>query len=152
MGCKSKCHCCCKSLWFESYYPGCGSTSLCITTYYSEAVGPYISFAKILVSLMEKPHVDFGLKLLRADVMVIPGLYRFVQETIKKQVASMYLLPKILEVPVIDLSKASKKPVGILLVKVVRAQNLRKKDLLGKSDPYVKLKMSDDKLPSKKQQ
>jgi Ca2+-dependent lipid-binding protein len=46
--------------------------------------------------------------------------------------------------------RASKKPVGILLVKVVRAQNLRKKDLLGKSDPYVKLKMSDDKLPSKK--
>ena len=46
--------------------------------------------------------------------------------------------------------RASKRPVGILLVKVVRAQNLRKKDLLGKSDPYVKLKMSDDKLPSKK--
>ncbi|RCV32002.1 hypothetical protein SETIT_6G223000v2 [Setaria italica] len=129
----------------------CGSTSLCITTYYSEAIGPYISFAKILVSLVEKPHVDFGLKLLGADVTIIPGLYRFVQETIKKkQVASMYLLPKTLEVPIIDPSKASKKPVGILLVKVVRAQNLRKKDLLGKSDPYVKLKMSDDKLPSKK--
>ncbi|XP_028063216.1 synaptotagmin-1-like [Camellia sinensis] len=35
--------------------------------------------AKILVSLMEKPHVDFGLKLLGADAMSIPGLYRFVQ-------------------------------------------------------------------------
>jgi Ca2+-dependent lipid-binding protein len=46
--------------------------------------------------------------------------------------------------------RASKKPVGILLMKVLRAQNLRKKDLLGKSDPYVKLKMSDDKLPSNK--
>ncbi|PWZ52677.1 hypothetical protein Zm00014a_015832 [Zea mays] len=118
-------------------------------------------FAKILVSLMEKPHVDFGLKILGADVMAIPGLYRFVQETIKKQVAIMYLWPKALEVPIMDPSKgvllmgfksprASKKPVGILLVKVVRAQKLRKKDLLGKSDPYVKLKMSDDKLPSKK--
>ncbi|EAZ09906.1 hypothetical protein OsI_32201 [Oryza sativa Indica Group] len=107
-------------------------------------------FAKILVSLMEKPHVDFGLKLFGADLMAIPGLYRFVQETIKKQVASMYLWPKTLEVPIMDPSKASKKPVGILLVKVLRAQNLRKKDLLGKSDPYVKLKMSDDKLPSKK--
>ncbi|KAL8131597.1 hypothetical protein AgCh_007515 [Apium graveolens] len=38
---------------------------------------PY--FAKILVSLMEKPHVDFGLKLLGADAMSIPGLYSFVQ-------------------------------------------------------------------------
>ncbi|KAL8155357.1 hypothetical protein AgCh_000661 [Apium graveolens] len=36
-------------------------------------------FAKILVSLMEKPHVDFGLKLLEADAMSIPGLYSFVQ-------------------------------------------------------------------------
>ncbi|XP_040384999.1 synaptotagmin-2-like [Oryza brachyantha] len=107
-------------------------------------------FAKILVSLMEKPHVDFGLKLLGADVMAIPILYSFVQETIKKQLASMYLWPKTLEVPIMDPSKASKRPVGILLVKVLRAQNLQKKDLLGKSDPYVKLTMSDDKLPSKK--
>ncbi|KAL8114348.1 hypothetical protein AgCh_021269 [Apium graveolens] len=36
-------------------------------------------FAKILVSLMEKPHIDFGLKLLGADAMSIQGLYSFVQ-------------------------------------------------------------------------
>uniref|UniRef100_A0A2P2KZP5 Uncharacterized protein MANES_05G145400 n=1 Tax=Rhizophora mucronata TaxID=61149 RepID=A0A2P2KZP5_RHIMU len=36
-------------------------------------------FANIQVSLMEKPHVDFGLKLLGADTMSIPGLYRFIQ-------------------------------------------------------------------------
>ncbi|CAL9153098.1 unnamed protein product [Musa hybrid cultivar] len=107
-------------------------------------------FAKILVSLMDKPHVDFGLKLLGADLMAIPGLYRFVQETIKNQVANMYLWPKTLEVPVLDVSKASRKPVGILHLKVIRAYKLKKKDLLGKSDPYVKLKLGDDKLPSKK--
>uniref|UniRef100_A0A2N9FQT0 C2 domain-containing protein n=1 Tax=Fagus sylvatica TaxID=28930 RepID=A0A2N9FQT0_FAGSY len=78
-------------------------------------------FAKICVSLMEKPHVDFGLKLFGADAMSIPGLYR-----------------------------AMKKPVGILHVKVVRAMKLKKKDLLGGSDPYVKLKLTEDKLPSKK--
>lgn len=43
-----------------------------------------------------------------------------------------------------------KKPVGILNVKVVRAMKLKKKDLLGASDPYVKLKLSEEKLPSKK--
>ncbi|XP_031476150.1 synaptotagmin-2-like [Nymphaea colorata] len=107
-------------------------------------------FAKILVSLMEKPHVDFGLKLLGGDVMSIPGLYRFVQETIKDQVANMYLWPKTLEVAIMDLSKAMQKPVAILQVKVVRATKLKKKDLLGKSDPYVKLKLTEDKLPSKK--
>ncbi|KAL3514786.1 hypothetical protein ACH5RR_027503 [Cinchona calisaya] len=107
-------------------------------------------FAKILVSLMEKPHVDFGLKLFGADAMSIPGLYRFVQELIKDQVANMYLWPKTLEVQILDPATAMKKPVGILNVKVLRAMKLKKKDLLGASDPYVKLKLSDDKLPSKK--
>ncbi|KAL2895400.1 Synaptotagmin-2 [Bienertia sinuspersici] len=107
-------------------------------------------FANIYVSLMEKPHVDFGLKLLGADAMAIPGLYRFVQEMIKEQVANMYLWPKTLEIPILDPGKARKKPVGILHVKVVKAMNLKKKDLLGASDPYVKLKLTEDKLPSKK--
>lgn len=107
-------------------------------------------FANIFVSLMEKPHVDFGLKALGADAMSIPGLYRFVQELIKDQVANMYLWPKTLVVPVMDPAKALKRPVGILNVKVVRAMKLKKKDLLGASDPYVKLKLTDDKLPSKK--
>lgn len=43
-----------------------------------------------------------------------------------------------------------KKPVGILHVKVLRAMKLKKKDLFGASDPYLKLKLTEDKLPSKK--
>lgn len=43
-----------------------------------------------------------------------------------------------------------KKPVGILDVKVLRAMKLKKKDLLGKSDPYVKLKLTEEKLSTKK--
>ncbi|KAF2302053.1 hypothetical protein GH714_031854 [Hevea brasiliensis] len=107
-------------------------------------------FAKIYVSLMEKPHVDFGLKLVGADLMSIPGLYRVVQEIIKDQVANMYLWPKTLEVPIMDSTKALKKPVGILCVKVLRAMELKKKDLMGASDPYVKIKLTEDNLPSKK--
>ncbi|XP_019169227.1 PREDICTED: synaptotagmin-1-like [Ipomoea nil] len=107
-------------------------------------------FATIYVSLMDKPHVDFGLKILGADLMSIPGLYRFVQEIIKDQVANMYLWPKTLEVQILDPSKAMKRPVGILHVKILRATQLRKKDLLGASDPYVKLKLTESKLPSKK--
>lgn len=40
--------------------------------------------------------------------------------------------------------------MGILHVKVLRAIELRNKEVLGKSDPYVKLKLSEDKLLSKK--
>ncbi|OAP14621.1 SYTB [Arabidopsis thaliana] len=107
-------------------------------------------FANIFVSLMDKPQVDFGLKLLGADVMAIPGLYRFVQEIIKDQVANMYLWPKTLNVQIMDPSKAMKKPVGLLSVKVIKAIKLKKKDLLGGSDPYVKLTLSGDKVPGKK--
>lgn len=45
---------------------------------------------------------------------------------------------------------AIKKPVGILHVNVVRAIKLLKMDLLGTSDPYVKLTLTGDKLPAKK--
>ncbi|GLU04595.1 hypothetical protein SLE2022_217330 [Rubroshorea leprosula] len=107
-------------------------------------------FAKICVSLMEKPHVDFGLKLLGADAMSIPGLYRFVQELIKEQVANMYLWPKTLEVTIMDPSKAIKKPVGILNVKVLRAMKLKRKDLIGSSDPYIKLTLTEDKVATTK--
>ena len=46
--------------------------------------------------------------------------------------------------------RAMKKPVGILHVKVLKALKLKKKDLFGASDPYLKLKLTEDKLPSKK--
>ncbi|OVA18052.1 C2 calcium-dependent membrane targeting [Macleaya cordata] len=108
-------------------------------------------FSSIEVSLMEKPHVDFGMKVLGGDIMAIPGLYRYVQETIRKQVASLYLWPQILEIPILDSSVgATKKPVGILLVKVVRALKLLKMDFLGTSDPYVILSLSGERLPPKK--
>ncbi|GER51268.1 calcium-dependent lipid-binding family protein [Striga asiatica] len=108
-------------------------------------------FANIIVSLMEKPFIDFGVNVLGGDIMSIPGLYRYVQERIKREVASLYLWPKRLDIPVLDASTvAIKKPVGILHVKVVRAVKLLKMDLLGLSDPYVKLSLSGEKLSTKK--
>lgn len=41
-------------------------------------------FASVTVSLMEKPHIDFGMKILGGDVMSIPGLYQFVQVLLGK--------------------------------------------------------------------
>ncbi|XP_009343270.1 synaptotagmin-3-like [Pyrus x bretschneideri] len=109
-------------------------------------------FANVVVSLIDKPHVDFGLKIQGGDVMAIPGLYQFIQEFIKRQVASLYLWPQTLDIPILDssLSGTIKKPVGILHVKVVKALKLLKMDIIGTSDPYVKIKLSGERLPSKK--
>lgn len=108
-------------------------------------------FANIVASLMEKPQIDFGFKTMGGDIMSIPGLYRFIQERIKKQVANLYLWPLVLEIPILDSSiLATKKPVGILNVKVVQALKLLKMDLLGTSDPYVKLSLSGGGLSAKK--
>ncbi|KAI3731001.1 hypothetical protein L1987_62184 [Smallanthus sonchifolius] len=114
-------------------------------------VSTFPCFSNVIVSLMEKPHVDFGLKILGGDVMAIPGLYRLVQDAIIKEVAKLYLWPQTLEIPILDSSLGIvKKPVGVLHVKVLRATNLMKMDILGLSDPYVKLKLSGEMLPSKK--
>lgn len=62
-----------------------------------------------------------------------------------------FINPHLLPYSTSDYSRvALKKPVGILHVKVVRATKLLKMDLLGLSDPYVKLSLSGEKLPSKK--
>lgn len=64
-----------------------------------------------------------------------------------------HILTKILDVDQVNslkISRALRKPVGILHVKVLHAVKLKKKDLLGASDPYVKIKLTEDKLPSKK--
>ncbi|XP_016206039.1 synaptotagmin-2-like [Arachis ipaensis] len=77
-------------------------------------------------------------------------LYYYFQELIKDQVANMYLWPKTLDVQIMDPAKAMRRAIGILVVKVVRAMKLKKKDLLGASDPYVKIKLSGDNMPAKK--
>ncbi|KNA15372.1 hypothetical protein SOVF_098840 [Spinacia oleracea] len=119
--------------------------------HFKPLVPTFPCFASIVVSLMGQPHVDFGLKVLGGDIMSIPGLYRLVQETIKKQVASLYHWPQSLVIPVLDTSTAAlQKPVGILHVKVIRAMKLLKMDILGTSDPYVKLRLSGLKRPAKK--
>ncbi|KAM7263420.1 hypothetical protein ACFE04_001103 [Oxalis oulophora] len=108
-------------------------------------------FSNITVSLLHKPDIDFGLKLLGVDLMAIPGLYRFVQETIKKQIVRLYHWPQFYEIPILDgPAGGMKKPVGILHVKVVRAVKLLKMDFMGASDPYVKLSLSGERLPAKK--
>ncbi|KAK7831032.1 synaptotagmin-2 [Quercus suber] len=103
-----------------------------------------------------RPHVDFGLKLLGADAMAIPGLYRSLLK-IKLQKCIYGQSPRSTNIGsnkdmlmLLNFGRAMIRPVGILHVKILRAMKLKRKDLLGSSDPYVKFKLTEDKLPSKK--
>ncbi|XP_057805412.1 synaptotagmin-3-like [Salvia miltiorrhiza] len=108
-------------------------------------------FSSIAVSLMEKPKIDFGLRIMGGDIMSVPGVYQIVQEVVARQVAKLYLWPQTYEIDILDSSiGATKKPVGILHVKVVRAHNLLNMDFLSTSDPYVKLSLTGERLPLKK--
>ncbi|XWS59669.1 hypothetical protein CRYUN_Cryun08bG0141600 [Craigia yunnanensis] len=95
---------------------------------------------------MEKPQVDFGLKLLGGDIMSITGLYQYLQMLLTANAGIVKYKTHIATVKL----RATKKPVGILHVKVVKALKLLKMDLLGSSDPYVKLSPSGERLPPKK--
>ncbi|XP_042471455.1 synaptotagmin-3-like [Zingiber officinale] len=80
-------------------------------------------FANLSISLMEKPNVDFEFKIFGGDIMVVPGLYRFIQtatrlsalmpfgiynhvnliDTIATQVSDIYHWPNLLEIPILIL-------------------------------------------------
>lgn len=108
-------------------------------------------FSTVAISLMEKPRIDFGLRVMGGDIMAIPGLYQCVQEVVRKQLAKLYLWPQTYEIDILDSSiGADRKPVGILHVKIVKANNLLNKDFLSQSDPYVKLSLTGERLLSKK--
>ncbi|CAI5468894.1 unnamed protein product [Closterium sp. Yama58-4] len=92
-------------------------------------------FSTITVSLMDKPQVDFGLKVLGLDVMAIPGLYTYVQKTIGNTVASMYMWPKVLEV----YDDQPLAPIGWLVITHIKGTKLRNLGgMMAKSDPYVR--------------
>ncbi|XP_006354332.1 synaptotagmin-3-like isoform X2 [Solanum tuberosum] len=151
MGWKSKYSCgieviISKNLGTVGRFPSC-----CYSKGDTETFCPNLPMLFKHSSIIDKEEVDFGLKVIGGDLMAIPGLHHFVQETISKQVARLYLWPQTLDIPILDSSiGAVKKPVGILHVKVLRAQKLLNMDFLSKSDPYVKLSLGGDMLPAKK--
>ncbi len=114
-------------------------------------------FGAVSVCFMEKPYVDFSLKVAGLDVMSLgPGdanVSHAVGNVIKNTIETMMLFPKKMVIPMINdvdiKSLSNPAPVGVLLVTMNGARSLRKADTFGKSDPFAVLTVTEQTFQTK---
>ncbi|KAL0379619.1 UNVERIFIED_CONTAM: Synaptotagmin-5 [Sesamum angustifolium] len=91
---------------------------------------PCISAVVVALLAEPKPRIDYTLKAVGGSLTAIPGISDMIDN--KKYVSSpcfMRLVATLIELEL--------KPVGKLTVTVIRANDLKNMELIGKSDPYV---------------
>ncbi|KAH0884430.1 hypothetical protein HID58_060526 [Brassica napus] len=102
----------------------------------------YLTFTNFLNYLNQpKPRIDYTLKAVGGSLTAIPGLSDMIDDTVDSIVKDMLQWPHRIVVPIggipVDISELELKPQGKLIVTVVKATNLKNKELIGKSDPYA---------------
>ncbi|KAI7756134.1 hypothetical protein M8C21_013444 [Ambrosia artemisiifolia] len=98
-------------------------------------------FGAVSFSLRHNKNLDFKLKVVGGDLSSIPGVADALESTIRDAVEDSITWPVRKIIPILpgDYSDLELKPVGTLEVKLVQAQGLKNKDIIGKSDPYAEL-------------
>uniref|UniRef100_A0A0E0CY51 C2 domain-containing protein n=1 Tax=Oryza meridionalis TaxID=40149 RepID=A0A0E0CY51_9ORYZ len=104
---------------------------------------PCISAVVVALLAEPKPRIDYILKAVGGSLTAMPGLSDMIDDTVASLIADMLQWPHRIVVPLggvdVDVSDLELKPHGKLTVTVVRAESLKNKELIGKSDPYVVL-------------
>eukprot|EP00611_Tribonema_gayanum_P017108 TRINITY_DN2965_c0_g1_i1.p1 TRINITY_DN2965_c0_g1~~TRINITY_DN2965_c0_g1_i1.p1 ORF type:complete len:919 (-),score=417.99 TRINITY_DN2965_c0_g1_i1:786-3542(-) len=111
-------------------------------------------FGNLSVCFMERPYVDFTFKVGAVDLMSlgptelnIASAVSAVTKMVLQDIVPV-LYPQKMVIPIIDpkdlAGLAAPAPTGVLQLEVVGADNLRKADLMGKSDPYVVIKLGEE--------
>ncbi|KAK6142871.1 hypothetical protein DH2020_023219 [Rehmannia glutinosa] len=102
---------------------------------------PCISAVVVALLAEPKPQIDYTLKAVGGSLTAIPGISDMIDDTVNSIVTDMLQWPHRIVVPIggipVDTSDLELKPVGKLTVTVMRANDLKNKELIGKSDPYV---------------
>ncbi|XP_027115019.1 synaptotagmin-5 [Coffea eugenioides] len=102
---------------------------------------PCISAVVVALLAEPKPRIDYTLKAIGGSLTAIPGLSDMIDDTVNSIVTDMLQWPHRIVVPVggipVDLSELELKPQGKLTVTVVKANDLKNKEFIGKSDPYT---------------
>ncbi|KAK1651697.1 hypothetical protein QYE76_069502 [Lolium multiflorum] len=104
---------------------------------------PCISAVVVALLADPKPRIDYILKAVGGSLTAMPGLSDMIDDTVASLITDMLQWPHRIVIPLggvdVDISDLELKPQGRVTVTVVRAESLKNKELIGKSDPYVVL-------------
>ncbi|XP_039061455.1 synaptotagmin-4-like [Hibiscus syriacus] len=102
---------------------------------------PCISALVVALLSEPKPRIDYTLKAVGGSLTGIPGISDIMDDIVESIVTDTLQWPHRIVVPmggpVVDTSELELKPEGMLKVTVVKANDLKNKEVIGKSDPYV---------------
>ncbi|KAF8032429.1 hypothetical protein BT93_D1370 [Corymbia citriodora subsp. variegata] len=102
---------------------------------------PCISAVVVALLSEPKPRIDYTLKAVGGSLTAIPGLSDMIDDTVNSIVTDMLQWPHRIVVPIggipVDTSDLELKPQGKISVTVVKANDLKNMEMIGKSDPYV---------------
>lgn len=102
---------------------------------------PCISAVVVALLSEPEPKIDYTLKAVGGSITAIPGLSDMIDDTVNTIVKDMLQWPHRIVVPIggagVDISDLELKPQGQLTIMIVKANNLKNMEMIGKSDPYV---------------
>ncbi|KAG2729573.1 hypothetical protein I3843_01G251700 [Carya illinoinensis] len=102
---------------------------------------PCISAVVVALLSEPKPRIDYTLKAVGGSLTAIPGLSDMIDDTVNTIVTDMLQWPHRIVVPIggipVDISELELKPQGKIVLTVVKANDLKNMEMIGKSDPYV---------------
>ncbi|KAI4343293.1 hypothetical protein MLD38_027819 [Melastoma candidum] len=102
---------------------------------------PCISAVVVALLSEPKPRIDYTLKAVGGSLTAVPGLSDMIDDTVNSIVTDMLQWPHRIVVPLggipVDTSELELKPQGKLALTIVKANDLKNLEMIGKSDPYV---------------
>ncbi|KAG9139527.1 hypothetical protein Leryth_019241 [Lithospermum erythrorhizon] len=102
---------------------------------------PCISAVVVALLADPKPRIDYTLKAIGGSLTAMPGLNDMIDDTVDSIVNDTLQWPHRIVVPIggipVDTSELELKPQGKLMITVLKANDLKNKELIGKSDPYA---------------
>ncbi|XVF33454.1 hypothetical protein REPUB_Repub17cG0170000 [Reevesia pubescens] len=102
---------------------------------------PCISAVVFALLSEPNPRIDYTLKAVGGSLTAIPGISDMIDDTVNTIVTDMLQWPHRIIVPIggilVGTSELELKPEGKLTVTVVKANDLKNMEMIGKSDPYV---------------